>query len=144
MITKSTAMIDDMLECIARFEVETIVTCNSFSVVGFLDKNDDDGGWYVESSKAYVGVKSTQRIIFNRDKVINVNTTKDLTNGDLLAKIEVRGQHSEKPAGFGERSHEECFDCAKREVEPPQCSGHVAGPSACPDFKTKSSKPKES
>lgn len=33
-----------------------------------------------------------------------------------------------------DRTHEECSDCALELSEPPECSGHVAGPVACEGF----------
>lgn len=37
-----------------------------------------------------------------------------------------------------DRSHEECCDCKKERVEPQPCKGHVAGPTSCKEFETKS------
>lgn len=32
------------------------------------------------------------------------------------------------------RTHEECWDCTLREIEPPKCEGHCAGETACDKF----------
>ena len=32
------------------------------------------------------------------------------------------------------RRHEECYECALQDVEPPQCDGHQEGPLACSKF----------
>jgi len=34
-----------------------------------------------------------------------------------------------------DRTHEECSDCLLERVNPPQCLGHVAGPTHCSSFK---------
>jgi hypothetical protein len=36
---------------------------------------------------------------------------------------------------ISDRTHEECCDCLLEKVDPPQCLGHVAGPSHCNSFK---------
>ena len=89
-------MIESMLECIREFKTETIVTCNGGSVSGELSKNDDQGRWGVSNTHVYDGVTRSQKIIFHQDKVTEIKTTKDLTNGDLLVTIEVRGQREMK------------------------------------------------
>ena len=35
------------------------------------------------------------------------------------------------------RTHEECCECSLENVSPPQCMGHVAGPTSCKSFKPK-------
>lgn len=35
---------------------------------------------------------------------------------------------------FGSRSHEECYGCQLRQVEPRACYGHPEGPTRCPEF----------
>lgn len=56
--------------------------------------------------------------------------------GGVLMKVreELREAHE---ANLNGRSHEECCDCAKENIQPQPCKGHVAGPSCCSEFQAK-------
>jgi hypothetical protein len=41
-----------------------------------------------------------------------------------------------------DRTHEECADCSNEKLNPPQCHGHIAGPSPCRLFKEATHEPK--
>jgi hypothetical protein len=57
----------------------------------------------------------------------------------LLARAAVEFLRREK---YIDRTHEECADCSNEKLNPPQCHGHIAGPSPCRLFKEATHEPK--
>lgn len=80
------------------------------------------------------GAQASKRIVPEGAMVWN---THDWIPSAQIGWAPVRSIWYALPEGasfFGDsvdRSHEECFDCARQEVEPPECPGHAQGPSPC-------------